>query len=340
MHQGLRIGLIGLGRHGLRYAHHLTRGDVPRAKFAAFWRRDQTRAAEASIAMEADFEPDVTRLISRKDVDAFVVAVPVALHLPLALLIARQRKPLLLEKPIARTMEEGAQIVSAFEDAGVLLTVAQTLRFDPLVLALRESASRSGELRGFSFQQRLEPRGLEWEDDPVIAGGGVLLQTGIHTIDALRFVTRTDRIEVEAAAFSRIQYERNEDLARLLLRLRGTPLAGSADAAIAGDLRASKIGDSRHLEFELYFEKSALTADLVARTLTVSEGRSRSVQAVPEAPTVAEVLRAFVACIERGGHGNPVSGKDALASLSVVEEAYSDGHWIGGRRRKFPSFIL
>src|SRR5687767_9143464 len=213
---GLRLGLIGLGRHGARYAQHLANGDVPGAELTAAWRRDTVAGAEQCRELGCRFEPDLDRMLASKDIDAFCLVVPAGEHRKLACKVAERRKPLLLEKPLARTIEEALAIIEAFERAGVPLVIGQTLRFDPLVRALADRSRSFRRLTGFGFEQRLENRGLAWEDDPGASGGGVLIQTAIHTIDALRVVTGRE-LEVLAATLSRVHYANNEDLALLHL---------------------------------------------------------------------------------------------------------------------------
>lgn len=310
MYEPVRIGLIGLGRHGARYAQHLAQGDVDGAVLAAAWRRDQEQGKAQCEALGCRFEPDVHRLIAAADVDALVVVVPVGEHVNLACRIAEVSKPLLLEKPMARTVREAETICAAFETSRTALMVAQTLRFDPLTRALQAESHNLGRLTGFGFEQRLENRGLRWEDDPRASGGGVLIQTAIHTVDALRVVTGRS-LELVHATIGRVHYQHNEDIGLLHLSSEG----------ILGDVRASKVGRSRHMRFALYFEDGGLEADYIDRALYSTEGQTRTARVVPAEPTVPAVLSAFVAHV-RGEGPNPVPGRDALESLRVIDAAY------------------
>jgi predicted dehydrogenase len=330
----LRFGLIGAGRHGERYLRHLHAGDVEGAMIAAFWRRDAAKAAEQAKTFGARFEPSIEALIEAPDVDALIVAIPAGDHERVACAIARAKKPLLLEKPIAPTVAIGRRIHEAFREAGrderpgsspfrpaavrgahkagAPLMIAQTLRFDPLVVALKERALSFGTLRSFTFEQRLEPRGLAWEDEPSISGGGVLLQTAIHTADALRFITGAN-LTVLTAEKASVHYQHNEDLAALTLQTHQGAL---------GTLAVSKIGHARTLRFALYFDDGTLEADLVGRTLSQIHGRDRTDTIHPEQPTVIAATRAFVEYLQ-GKRENPVPAEDAIASLAIIEAAMS-----------------
>lgn len=314
----IRIGLIGLGRHGARYAQHLAAGDVPGATLAAVYTRDPAKRARVAAELSAADAPDLATLAGQ--VDALIAAVPAGLHVAVAEAAAAARRPLLLEKPLARTVAEGEAICRAMDAASAPLMVAQTLRFDPLVEALVARRGTLGRLTGLSFEQRLEPRGLAWEDDPEVSGGGVLIQTAIHTLDAARHVTGAERAEVVAATLDRVQYQHNEDLGLVHLALEGGP---ALHRRTLGDVRVSKIGGSRHMRFALFAEHGGLEADFIDRTLTTTRGRARTVEPVPERPTVPMVAAAFVALVE--GAPNPVPGWDALRSLALVEAAYRRG---------------
>ncbi len=318
MSDQLRIGLIGVGRHGRRYAKHLTQGDVKRARLSALWRRDSTLGREDEKTFGARFVPRLSDLLHAEDIDALICVVPAGSHLEIGLQVAQAQKPMLLEKPMARTVAEAEQLLKAFEKAQQPLTIAQTLRFDPLTTALKARCQEDrslGALRGFGFEQRLEQRGLRWEDVPEDSGGGVIIQTGIHTIDALRFVTGGS-VHTRNAAVGRVHYQHNEDLALLHLALQ------TEHGELLGDVRVSKIGESRHMRFSLFFDQGGLEADYIERKLYETRGRERTVTEIPEAWTLLGVTQGFVDHVQGRGP-NPVPPQDALESLRVVEQAYA-----------------
>jgi predicted dehydrogenase len=324
----ITIGVVGLGRHGRRYAEHLSRGDVPGAALGGFWRRDSTRGREDAATLCVPFFDDLDALLSA--VSAVVLTVPAPEHVALGARIARAGRPLLVEKPLAASLADADRLLEAF--VGGRLMVAQTLRFDPLVRAVRDviASGALGELRALSFEQRLEPRGLAWELSTATAGGGVLLQTGIHGLDALRFVVGAARAEVISADLEHHAGHDAEDAATVRVALEG----GAAGArGVRATLMTSKLGASRHHRLAAHGARAGVEADLLARTLVRVEGRARTTTAVPEVPTVAAALGAFVAWLAQGGDA-PVSGPDARASLALVEAAYARAQSpVGGARR-------
>lgn len=322
----MRVGLVGLGRHGRRYATHLAAGDVPGAVLGGFWRRDPARAAEDAATFAVRAYPTWEALVGDPAIDALAAAVPAALHRAVAEAACAAGKPLLLEKPLAGSLEDGLAIAAVARGQRVM--IAHTLRFDPLVQLLRRRVAEGalGELRGFGLEQRLEPRGLPWEADPEVAGGGVLLQTGIHAVDALRFVTGAELRSVEAAVLDRLRGARTEDRATVLFTVAG----GAARRGVSGDLRVSKAGASRHHRYQLFFEDGGLEADLIDRVAWQTRGRVRTRLDVPEAPTVAAALEAFVRWCRTPELPAPITAEDALHSLEVVFAAYAAAQRTGG----------
>jgi predicted dehydrogenase len=315
----LRFGLIGAGRHGARYARHLAAGDVPGACLQALSRRDVHQGRALADELGVVYQPRWQDLLARDDIDAVILVVPVGCHQEFALAVAERGLPLLIEKPFACNAGQAEVIRKAFADRGRPLCVAQTIRFDPLTRELAARAPAFGLLTGFDFQQRLEPRGLPWEDDPASSCGGVVIQTAVHALDALRTVTRATAADVIHSLFDRLFYSRNEDHALSVIALE-SPLAGGR--RVQGMVACSKVSASRQMRYQLLFEDGALEADYIQRTLRVTHDGASQLLEVPPAPTVPALLAAFVAHL--GGRGdNPVPPSDALDTMRLVDRVYA-----------------
>lgn len=311
------MGLVGLGIHGSRYGAHLSRGEPPGTELAAVWTRDPEKRSRAAERWQVTASPSPEALVEA--VDAVIVAVPVGLHLGLVEQIFARGRALLLEKPMAMSSGEARRMITLAGSNP--FTIAQTLRFDPLLLELQKAARRPefGRLVGFAFEQRLEPRDVEWEDDPARSGGGVLMQTGIHGLDALRFVTGAERVEVDGYRGRRIAYENGEDDARVDLVLGG---GAAASGEARGWIVTSKLGCSRHHRFQLFFERGGLEADFIDRRLYSTVGRDRAALEVPAAPTLVHTLDAFARFL-RKEIPNPVPPEEGLEAVRLVEAAYA-----------------
>lgn len=318
MMDSIGVGICGLGRHGERYARHVAQGEVAGMHLAAVWRRDGEKGRIQAEALGCAFCGDIGSLIVRQDVQAIIAAVPASLNRSIVELAADFGKPCLVEKPVSISVADGMAMLDAVELNNSRLTIAQTLRFDPLTIALRERVGELGPVLGLSFEQRLEPRGLAWEDKLGVAGGGVLIQSAIHTLDALRWTTRADRVEVRQGITQRVLSSQCEDHALLHLGVTGEC---TDNRTVLAQLAVSKIAQARQMRFALHCEQGLLEADFVERCLRLRRDAATEQQAMPARPTLPLLLRAWRDYLRDEGP-NPVPAQEGLAALRLVQDAY------------------
>ncbi len=142
------------------------------------------------------FCDDADALVEDPDVDAVYVATPPGSHLEHALRACRVRKPVYVEKPMARTHAECRAMLGAFDSAGVPLFVAYYRRALDRFRAMRDAvgSGRIGTITGVSYRYAapqhvgLEPSKLPWRLNCEDSGGGLFLDLGSHTLDLLDFV--------------------------------------------------------------------------------------------------------------------------------------------------------
>lgn len=128
--------------------------------------------------------------LGSEEVAAVDLCVPHDQHVPLAVACAQAGKQILLEKPIARTLDEADRIIEATQRAGVTLMIAENYRFHPPVVAakrlLEEGAIGDLTIVQTNSWQHHVPGG--WRRSKEKCGGGALLDRGIHFVDiALNF---------------------------------------------------------------------------------------------------------------------------------------------------------
>lgn len=306
----LRLGLAGLGVHGLRYAEHLLRAEVPGARLAAVWRRDESRGLAFARENGLQFARAAEELASMDGVDAVVAVLPPDLHERVARAAVASGRPLLVEKPLAASALAAGEIAREARARGAFVMVAHTLRFDPLVRELRERIPGLGRLRLVAIHQRFEPSSRPWLDEP--GRGGVALNTAVHSFDLLRFLTGAEPVSVAAETAS-FRTSRTEDGLAAALRLEPGGLLATVDSCRATGGRSGAI--------EVVGERGQLRADHVHRAIfRVEEREERQVARIPPVPTIVEVLAAFVEAVE-GGLPSPVSVEDGAIAVEVAEAA-------------------
>jgi predicted dehydrogenase len=305
----IAVGLIGAGKHGQRYAHHV-RTDVPELALAALSRQDLAKGREQAEALGCRFHADWRALVADPAVEAVVAVVPPTLHPPIAAAVAAVRKPLLIEKPLATTGAAARDIVRALGAAGVPTLMAHTLRWNPVVHAIREQLASLGPLRALFLNQRFEPSPLAWLDDPRLSGGGMLIHTGVHSFDLVRWLTGREVVSAWCRT-GRTNTTRTEDgfLAVLELAGSGTLVAVNGSRATAG--RSGLI--------DVASAGGQIVGDHVLGFAYAVQGLERVPLALgAPVPTVREALRAFVRLLR---HGEPPAARleDGARAVEVAE---------------------
>lgn len=136
---------------------------------------------------------DFNRLAEDSDLEAVLVSVPNNLHLPVAVKMLENGKHVLCEKPMARNAVEAKTMLTAAETADRKLAIAHPWRCDQDCAWLQQ-VIRSGRLgtifkiRGHAVITGSSPAAGNWRCDLEAAGGGALMDLGIHVIDTISFL--------------------------------------------------------------------------------------------------------------------------------------------------------
>ena len=128
----IRVAVIGVGHLGRHHARILS--NLEGAQLAAVVDIIPERAAEIAAAAGTRAVGDSRELLDR--VDAVTVAVPTELHRAVALPFLERGIPVLVEKPMARSLAEADDMIAAARASGAVLAVGQTERFNPAVTAV------------------------------------------------------------------------------------------------------------------------------------------------------------------------------------------------------------
>ena len=192
MPQPVKLGIVGLGR----WAKVLTRAVKNSDKLgiiAAYSRSDEKRAAfEKEFGVPA--APDLRTLLGNPDIRGVILTVPNEQHFPLAEEVAKAKKHVYTEKPIAQTLEDGLRIAALEKQHGITVTVGHSARLMAGIRIMKERIE-AGELgrvafmvANFSNERALEltPSTWRWYRDR--APGGPLSQLAIHQFDVLHLL--------------------------------------------------------------------------------------------------------------------------------------------------------
>lgn len=123
----LNVGVIGLGEIGALHCEALIQ--LPQARLLAVADIDETRAKQVAGQTGAQAYQDYKELLARADINAVIIATPDHLHKEPCIHAAKANKHILVEKPLAMTLEDSKTIIEAAEKAKVKLMVGFTFAF-------------------------------------------------------------------------------------------------------------------------------------------------------------------------------------------------------------------
>ncbi len=186
---GRRIGIVGCGWIGRVYAESCR--EVPGATVTACCAghpdRARTFATELGIPSVA---ADHAELAARDDVDVVAVCAPNHLHHPVAIAALEAGKHVIVEKPLALSLEEGRSIITTAARVGRGVAYAENLCFAPKYERARAILD-AGELGRVGFVKQVEKHDgphTRWFYEAATAGGGALLDMGCHSIELVRWL--------------------------------------------------------------------------------------------------------------------------------------------------------
>lgn len=317
----IRYGILGFGLHAIR---RLMPG-FERARnscVTAISRRDLTQARLSAAQYKIPHAFDSAEELCRSsEVDAVLVATPNSCHLADVLLAIRCGKPVLCEKPMAANAGECRQMVEAARSANLLLGVAQVFRFEDSTALLRDriAAGQIGKpvlaRSEFSYQGRQQAR--TWLTNRAIAGGGPIVDVGVHSIDALRFILNDEVVGVTARAVSDEDSGEVESVAILTLQFAHGTL-GVVMVSTRADYRTPLeiIGESGVLSGD-----DGLNVEYPIQVQLRREGTIIEVETVSNRDAYARQVDGFAASLE--GHGKfPVPGEEGWQNQEILDAAY------------------
>ena len=279
MSRKLRFGLIGLGEIAYRSTGHVL-GRCSRAEAIA----GMDPVADVAASYEATFgipcSTTLEALLDNPEVDAVVISTPHSTHVPLGIRAAEAGKHVVVEKPMATTLDDADALIAACERAGVLCSSKEGgVRYQPATAKARELVAQGaiGEVMATQvFGAANKPASYwtggysgrvqtTWRKSKAESGGGILLMNYIYDIYRLRFITGLEVTRVFAEYDTYRTPVEVEDFIAVTLRYNngalGTFMAGScAPGAGKSGIRGTRATGNRVFgtEGQIVFEEDSL----------------------------------------------------------------------------------
>ncbi len=321
----LRVGVIGVGAMGRNHARVYS--ELEEAELVAVADSNPDTALKAAHQYRTRAYTDYAEMLKREKLDAVSIVVPSREHLPVARAAAHAHVAMLVEKPIAGSVDEAAEIIGLARDASVLLTVGHIERFNPAVIELKRRLDH-GEL-GRIFQIRVRRLG---PFPARIRDVGVVLDLATHDLDIFCYLTGVPVTRVYAETARRIHTEHEDLLSGTIAFENGT--VGVLDINWLTPTKVRELSVTgecgmfvvNYLTQELYFYRNRSTEGdwKSLQTLSsVSEGEMIKPNIQVREPLKVE-LESFVRAV--AGHEPAlVSGEDGLRALALAQKLVESG---------------
>ncbi len=317
----VNIGLIGVGIMGTNHLRVLSNLNDVNVSISDV---DKDKCEElAKTAKVKSYYFDHKEMLDKEELDGVVVAVPSAFHKQIVLDCIEKGVNILVEKPIAHSLEDAQLMIDKANEKGVLLTVGHTERFNPVITKIKEfiDEGRLGKIylvnsvRIGPFPKRLY--GLQ---------EGVLIDLSVHDVDIIRYLVGDIREVHSQMIFSGKQ----EIYARSLFKIDGDTM-GSAEFSWVSPRKRRTIelfgikgilrGD--YINQELTFYENSDESEAALEKGTISEGKIIKYPIYKQEPLKLE-LEHFIDCIKNNKQPL-VTSEDAKKALKVALSIYESG---------------
>lgn len=318
MADNLRVGVIGLGSMGRNHARVYS--DMPNVDLVGLADVDSESGLAIQNKYGGRWYADYRKMLVTQSPDVVSIAVPTSLHHEVGTAAMSMGINALIEKPLALTVAEGKSLVETAKKKGVHLGVGHVERFNPVIIAIRQSIA-NGDI-GVPLQvtiRRFGPRPARMRDV------GVFLDLATHDIDIMCHLTQSDVVEMTAESIT-LNESSHEDIATGTLRLSN----GTIGVFLANWVSPTKIRDvmvngetgmlvADTLTQDLYqYDNDYTSTDWLAlqNLRGMAEGRMIRHRLQKAEPLLLE-LEAFCSAV-RSGNPFEVSGEDGLRAVDVA----------------------
>ena len=292
--QTLRTAVIGAGHMGRLHAPKF----AACSQLLALADVDVERGREVARALRCDVVADYRELLG--SIDAACIAVPTALHHDVATACLEAGVHVLVEKPLARTLDEADRLLGLASDKGLVLQVGHLQRYNPAFVAL---AAREGSPLFVDIERLapFKPRSMDID---------VVLDLMIHDLDLLLALARAPIENVSASGFPVLTD--GIDIANARIEF--------LDGSVA-NLSASRVSQSTVRKFRVFWTDAYISADLQEQRLRVvsraPQGMKQEDEEFPRTDELQAQAEAFVRAADGAG-APPVTGTQGRAALALA----------------------
>lgn len=194
------IAILGCGK--VAHLHAKAIRNLPNANLAGVWSRSQSTAEKFASEYDVPFYADIEALVKQEKIDLAIICTPHPFHHEPAERVAKAGAHVLVEKPLASTLEDSDKIISACKNAGVKLGVISQRRWYEPVQRVKKAIDEGkigkpvfGTINMLGWRDKNYYDADEWRGTWKMEGGGVLVNQAPHQLDLfLWFMGEIDEV--------------------------------------------------------------------------------------------------------------------------------------------------
>ncbi len=320
----MKIGIMSFAHHHSEgYIHCLK--NIPSVEIVGIADEDLGRGKQQADANGVHLFRTYEELLDASP-DGVIVTSENNKHRALVEMAAQRKINVLCEKPIATTLEDGQAMITACNEAGVILMTAFPMRFSPPVMEVKErmDAGDFGKILCFNStnQGELPKKYRTWFVDKKLAGGGALMDHTVHLADILRWYLQSEAVEVYACTnriFYRDEVDADIETGGIVNITFANGVFATIDCSWCRPMNWPSWGG---LTFEMVTERGAVLVDAFKQNLTVfRKTMPHPTWSFWGSDSNMGMVKEFVAAVEQ--HRAPlVTGLDGYKAVEIALAAY------------------
>ncbi|MES2645883.1 MAG: Gfo/Idh/MocA family oxidoreductase [Bacteroidota bacterium] len=309
---------------------------VPNAEVIAVYTRDEQKAkAFAEKHHIPQWFSDMDALIKNSGCDVVDICLPNYLHRDATLKATAAGKHIIIEKPLAVTLEEGREMIAACRQAGVKLMYAEELCFAPKYERVRHLVKEGavGDIYMLKQSEKHSGPHSDWFYDINLSGGGVIMDMGCHAIAWFRWMLNNAKATSVYATMSTVYHSgrtRGEDNSVIIIEFENgvTAVAENSWAKHGGmDDKSEVYGTGGVMYADLFMGNAAITYSkngygYAMEKADTTVGWSFTVFEEVFNQGYPHELQHFIDCVQHDKQPL-VTGDDGLAVLEIIYAAYA-----------------
>jgi predicted dehydrogenase len=308
----------------------------PEAEVVAVYARNAEKAKNFAAKHHiGKWYNDVDALINESGCEIVDICLPNFLHADACIKAAKAGKHIIIEKPLAVTLEEADAMIDACKKAGVKLMYAEELCFAPKYERVRHLVKEGAVGEVYMLKQSEKHSGphTDWFYDVNLAGGGVLMDMGCHAMEWFRWMLGNAKAKSVYASMSTVYHKertKGEDNSIVIIEFENgvTAVAENSWAKHGGmDDRSEVHGTGGVIYADLFMGNSAISYSkhgygYAMEKADTTVGWSFTVFEEAFNQGYPHELQHFVDCV-RNNKEPLVTGEDGRVVLEILYAAYA-----------------